>query len=111
MAALRSAGRWLTWWDGDERGWRSLELATGRVASMTAAIPYPVYDESHDRPGPPEESDVHPAGGTWEDEQVLDVPPAEGPPPHPRPTGEAAQSGPFSGECFFLSQILPVFNS
>jgi NADH-quinone oxidoreductase subunit E len=37
-------------------------------------------------PGPPEEPDVHPAGGTWRDPELLDVPPAEGPPPHPRPT-------------------------
>jgi NADH-quinone oxidoreductase subunit E len=37
-----------------------------------------------DRAAPTEEPDVHPAGGTWEDKQVLDVPPAEGPPPHPR---------------------------
>jgi dipeptidyl aminopeptidase/acylaminoacyl peptidase len=47
-------GRWLAWWDGDGRAWRSLEVATGRAASMTAAVPYPVHDESHDRPGPPD---------------------------------------------------------
>jgi NADH-quinone oxidoreductase subunit E len=35
-----------------------------------------------DRPGPGEEPDVHPAGGTWKDAAVLDVPPAKGPPPH-----------------------------
>ena len=29
---------------------------------------------------------MHPAGGTWKDAEVLDVPPAEGPSPHPRPT-------------------------
>jgi NADH-quinone oxidoreductase subunit E len=34
-----------------------------------------------DRPGPGEEPDVHPAGGTWKDAEVLDVPPAEGPQP------------------------------
>jgi NADH:ubiquinone oxidoreductase subunit E len=28
-----------------------------------------------DPPGPPEEPDVHPAGGTWKDAAVLDVPP------------------------------------
>ena len=28
-------------------------------------------------PGPPEEPDVHPAGGTWKDAELLDVPPAE----------------------------------
>ncbi len=37
-------------------------------------------------PGPPEEPDVHPAGGTWKEAELLDVPPADGPPPHPRPT-------------------------
>jgi NADH:ubiquinone oxidoreductase subunit E len=30
----------------------------------------------------PAEPDVHPAGGTWKDAEVLDVPPATGPPPH-----------------------------
>jgi NADH:ubiquinone oxidoreductase subunit E len=42
-----------------------------------------------DRPGPPEEPDVHPAGGTWKDEAVLDVPevnePLHGPPPPKQP--------------------------
>jgi NADH-quinone oxidoreductase subunit E len=35
-------------------------------------------------PGPPEEPDVHPAGGTWKDGELRDVPEAEGAPPHPR---------------------------
>ncbi len=34
--------------------------------------------------GPGEDPDVHPAGGTWKDAALLDVPPAEGPPPHMR---------------------------
>jgi len=42
-----------------------------------------------ERPGPPMEPDVHPAGGTWEDRQVLDVPevdePLKGPPMPPEP--------------------------
>jgi NADH-quinone oxidoreductase subunit E len=46
-----------------------------------------------DRPGPPDEPDVHPAGGTWKDAEVLDVPPAEGPPPHPRPTLQPLDPG------------------
>jgi NADH-quinone oxidoreductase subunit E len=37
-----------------------------------------------ERAGATEEPDVHPAGGTWKDPEVLDVPPAEGPPPHKR---------------------------
>lgn len=36
--------------------------------------------------GPPEEPDVHPAGGTWKEADLLNVPPAEGPAPHARPT-------------------------
>jgi NADH:ubiquinone oxidoreductase subunit E len=46
-----------------------------------------------DRPGPPEQPDVHPAGGTYEDGELLDVPPAEGPPPHPRPIHEPLEPG------------------
>jgi NADH-quinone oxidoreductase subunit E len=34
--------------------------------------------------GPHEDPDVHPAGGTWKEAELLDVPPAEGPPPHAR---------------------------
>jgi NADH-quinone oxidoreductase subunit E len=34
--------------------------------------------------GPPAEPDVHPAGGTWKEADLLDVPEAEGPPPHAR---------------------------
>ena len=34
--------------------------------------------------GPPEEPDVHPAGGTWKEAELLNVPPADGPAPHPR---------------------------
>jgi NADH-quinone oxidoreductase subunit E len=46
-----------------------------------------------ERPAAPEEPDVHPAGGTWKDAEVLDVPPAEGPPPHPRPITEPLDPG------------------
>jgi NADH-quinone oxidoreductase subunit E len=46
-----------------------------------------------DPAGPPEEPDVHPAGGTWKDAEVMDVPPAEGPPPHPRPITEPLDPG------------------
>ncbi|HEX2126571.1 MAG TPA: NAD(P)H-dependent oxidoreductase subunit E [Thermoleophilaceae bacterium] len=39
---------------------------------------YSVPPSPRQEPGPPEEPDVHPAGGTWKDAEVLDVPPAEG---------------------------------
>jgi NADH:ubiquinone oxidoreductase subunit E len=52
-------------------------------------LPIPVPD----RPAPDEEPDVHPAGGTYEDEQVLDVPPAKGPPPRPREIPQPLEPG------------------
>jgi NADH-quinone oxidoreductase subunit E len=36
---------------------------------------YEVPPSPRQPPGPPEEPDVHPAGGTWKDTEVLDVPP------------------------------------
>jgi NADH-quinone oxidoreductase subunit E len=52
-------------------------------------LPWQDGGAAPDRPGPPEEPAVHPAGGTWEDEQVLDVPPVtrplDRPPPPPQP--------------------------
>jgi NADH:ubiquinone oxidoreductase subunit E len=38
-------------------------------------LPWEQGGEAPDRPVQQEEPDVHPAGGTWEDEQVLNVPP------------------------------------
>ena len=38
-------------------------------------LPWAEGGVTPDRPGPPEDPDVHPAGGTWEDAAVLDVPP------------------------------------
>jgi NADH-quinone oxidoreductase subunit E len=46
-----------------------------------------------DRPGPGEEPDVHPAGGTWKDAELLDVPPAKGPAPHRPPPTEPLSPG------------------
>jgi NADH-quinone oxidoreductase subunit E len=57
------------------------------------ALPWAEGGAAPDRPSPTEEPDVHPAGGTWKDEAVLDVPPAEGPPPHPRPIREPLEPG------------------
>ena len=62
------------------------DAGTPLVSDPGFRLPWADSGAAPDRPGPGEEPDVHPAGGTWEDAQVLDVPPAEGPPPHPRPT-------------------------
>ncbi len=57
------------------------------------ALPWAESGAAPDRPGPSEEPDVHPAGGTWRDDAVLDVPPAAGPPPHPREIPEPLDPG------------------
>jgi NADH-quinone oxidoreductase subunit E len=56
-------------------------------------LPWEEGGEAPPRPTAPEEPDVHPAGGTWKDAEVLDVPPAEGPPPKPRPTPHPLDPG------------------
>jgi NADH:ubiquinone oxidoreductase subunit E len=57
------------------------------------ALPWAEGGAAPDRPGPPEEPDVHPAGGTRADGQILEVPPAKGPPPHPREIPEPLDPG------------------
>jgi NADH-quinone oxidoreductase subunit E len=55
-------------------------LKEGREVLPGRGLPDPGYTlppAPEQEPGPPEEPDVHPAGGTWADAEVLDVPPAE----------------------------------
>jgi NADH:ubiquinone oxidoreductase subunit E len=59
----------------------------GREVLQGRGLPdlgYRVPAAPEQSPGPPEEPDVHPAGGTWKEAELLDVPPADGPLPHPR---------------------------
>jgi NADH-quinone oxidoreductase subunit E len=69
-------------------------LREGREALPGRGLTDPGYQlHSVERPGPPDEPDVHPAGGTWKDAAVMDVPPAEGPPPHRREIPEPLDPG------------------
>ena len=55
-------------------------LKEGREVLPGRGLPDPGFTlppAPEQEPGPPEEPDVHPAGGTWADGEVLDVPPAE----------------------------------
>lgn len=52
-ASLSPEGRWITWWDGTERAWFSLDPNTGTVTNISAAIPHPVHNELDDSPAPP----------------------------------------------------------
>jgi len=56
-------------------------------------LPWAEDGEAPGRRSPPEEPDVHPAGGTWKEADVLDVPPAEGPASEPRPTPRPLDPG------------------
>jgi NADH-quinone oxidoreductase subunit E len=52
----------------------------GREVLPGRGLPDPGYSvppSPRQPPGPPEEPDVHPAGGTWKDAELLDVPPPE----------------------------------
>jgi hypothetical protein len=52
----------------------------GRQVLPGRGLPDPSYrlPPSPRQPaGPPEEPDVHPAGGTWKEAELLDVPPAD----------------------------------
>jgi NADH:ubiquinone oxidoreductase subunit E len=64
-------------------------------------LPWADGGAAADRPGPPEEPDVHPAGGTWKEAELLDVPPAtseaEGGPAPPEPLSPGT-SEPGEGE-------------
>jgi NADH:ubiquinone oxidoreductase subunit E len=58
------------------------EVLPGRALTDRGyALPWHAGGEAPPRP-PAAEPDVHPAGGTWKRAELLDVPPAEGPPPH-----------------------------
>ncbi len=70
------------------------DLKEGREALPGRGLTDSGYQlRSLERPGPPDEPDVHPAGGTWKDAAVLDVPPAEGPPPRAREIPEPLDPG------------------
>jgi hypothetical protein len=62
-------------------------IKEGREVLPGRGLPDPGYSipaAPRQEPGPPEEPDVHPAGGTWKDGELLDLPESKGPSPHPR---------------------------
>jgi NADH-quinone oxidoreductase subunit E len=58
------------------------------LADPGFSLPVPAPQPSE----PPEHPSIHAAGGEWPDDE-LDVPPAEGPPPHPKPITEPLAPG------------------
>jgi dipeptidyl aminopeptidase/acylaminoacyl peptidase len=52
-ASLSPEGRWIFWWDGEDRTWYAADPASGEAVDMTGGIPHPVHDLLDDRPEPP----------------------------------------------------------
>jgi len=46
-------GRYLSWWDGVERDWMVMDVATREVRNVTEDLPYPVFNELDDHPDEP----------------------------------------------------------
>ena len=94
MAPMASIdGRYVGPLDEDDAGELVSALRDGReplpgrgLSDRGFRLPWEERGAAPDRSGTFSEPDVHPAGGTYKDGELLDVPPAEGPPPHPRPT-------------------------
>jgi NADH:ubiquinone oxidoreductase subunit E len=69
------------------------EVLPGRaLTDQGYALPWQDGGEAPPRP-PAGEPDVHPAGGTWKHAELLDVPPASGPAPHPSEIREPTDPG------------------
>jgi len=49
-ASLSPDSKYLTWWDRNAEGWYAQSTSGGDAVNLTASIPFPVYDEIHDRP-------------------------------------------------------------
>ncbi len=67
--SLSPGGRYLHWWDGEERAWYVMDVEERTPRNVTAALPYPVHDELDDHPQPPPPYGV--AGWTEGDRALL----------------------------------------
>lgn len=66
--SLSPDGRTVAVYRGEKREWSAIDLATGKETSLSAKIPFPIYDELDDHP------DIAPAyglGGWTKDGRVL----------------------------------------
>lgn len=45
-------GRWVMMYDSHKKNWNKFDANSGAVSNVSADIPYPVYDETYDKPAP-----------------------------------------------------------
>ena len=68
-AVLSPQANYITWWNRDEGSWYAQATSGGEAINLTSEIPYPVYDEIHDRPF--KANPYGSAGWTEEDQAFL----------------------------------------
>ncbi|MCP3919103.1 MAG: S9 family peptidase [bacterium] len=69
--ALSPRGRYVYWWQPDERSWYTLRTAGERVpVDASAGIPHPLHNERHDQPSLPR---AHGSAGWLEDDAAFFV--------------------------------------
>ena len=66
---ISPTGKYVAWWDGDNKNWNIMDVATKTVTNVSKGIPYPMYDEEHDTPDLPNPHGS--AGWTANDAQFL----------------------------------------
>jgi dipeptidyl aminopeptidase/acylaminoacyl peptidase len=68
-ASLSDAGRYLSWFDGEQRHWFVMDLRDRSVRNVSESIPHPVQNELHDSPSLP--GSYGSAGWTLDDGAFL----------------------------------------
>ena len=67
--SISPEGKYLYWFDGEQRAWFTMDVGSRRVVNVSAGIPYPVHDELDDTPDEPDPYGA--AGWTRGDERFL----------------------------------------
>ena len=68
-ASLSPGGRYLAWFDGEQRHWFVMDVEDRRTVNVSEAIPHPVQNELHDAPSLP--GSYGSAGWTEDDDRFL----------------------------------------
>jgi dienelactone hydrolase len=51
-ASLSPQGKYITWFDFEDRHWHAMSVKTRNTVNLTELVPHPLYDELHDEPSP-----------------------------------------------------------
>ena len=49
---LSPQGKYITWFDFEDRHWHAMSVKTRNTVNLTELVPHPLYDELHDEPSP-----------------------------------------------------------